>query len=516
MKYLAKFILFVLCSACLVQAKSPNVVLIVCDDLNDYVSGMHGHPQAQTPSLAKLAKSGALFKRAYSNNPVCAPSRASFLTGIYPHTSGNHFFNKWYKNETLNNSKTLMEFFSENGYHTLGSGKLMHDFKGDCWGEFKNKADYGPFFYDGKNKVAHPSVPKPFYDIGFVDGSFAPLGPVEESHDSKKGWIYGGWGKIKKFHYHSEEERTRTPDEQNADWAAKRLQQLANQKNDEPFFLAVGFIRPHTPLHVPQKYFDRFPLNSVQLPLIKAKDADDTHYRDLFKASVKGRRYFEALKQSYPGKDEGLRAFTQAYLASVAAADDCIGQVMDVIDSTSLKENTIVVVTSDHGWNMGEKDFLFKNSLWEESTRVPFIVRAPGVSIPGSTVEQPMSLIDLYPTLVDLCGLNGETRKNEKGASLDGFSVRELLVNPKAEKWSGPEGALMMLASAEGAKQKSDEEHYALRTKRWRYIRYNNGLEELYDHQKDPNEWTNLSSNPEYVQVKERLSQQMKTMLSQK
>src|SRR5210317_1331600 len=139
----------------------PNVVLIVCDDLNDYVTGFGGHPQAATPNLEALARTGVAFSSAYSNNPVCAPSRSSFLTGIYPHTSGNFFWTKWFQNPVLKNSKTIMEHFRDNGYHVAGSGKLMHHGKPDVWSEFKHPADYGPVVYDGTDRVAHPSVPLP-------------------------------------------------------------------------------------------------------------------------------------------------------------------------------------------------------------------------------------------------------------------------------------------------------------------------------------------------------------------
>ncbi|MHC4725536.1 MAG: sulfatase-like hydrolase/transferase, partial [Planctomycetota bacterium] len=139
---------------------------------------MAGHPQARTPHIARLAQSGVAFKRAYSNNPICAPSRSSFLTGIYPHTSKNLFWDKWYDNPVLKNSKTIMEHFGDNGYHVAGSGKLMHHHLASVWSEFKHKADYGPFVYDGENRVAHPSVPQPFNSIGHVDGSYAPLSDV--------------------------------------------------------------------------------------------------------------------------------------------------------------------------------------------------------------------------------------------------------------------------------------------------------------------------------------------------
>ena len=260
-----------------------------------------------------------------------------------------------------------------------------------------------------------------------------------------------------------------------------------------------------------------FPLDSVELPIIKKGDAEDTHFKDVFDEDVKGLRFYRTLGESYPDIETGLRTFTQAYLACVAAVDDCIGQVVDSIDNSPLKDNTIIILTSDHGWNMGQKDFLFKNSPWEESTRIPFVVRAPGVAQPGTVAEHPISLIDLYPTLNDLCGLQGDTRKNNKGAQLDGFSVRPFLENPTSGQWDGPEGALTMVHAQENAVQgvsKEDTEdpakqHWSLRTKRWRYIRYNNGAEELYDHDNDPHEWTNLAKNPEFEHYKTALYQQL-------
>ena len=495
----------------------PNVVLIVCDDLNDYITGIPGgagHPQAMTPNVAKLAQSGVAFRRAYSNNPVCAPSRSSFLTGIYPHTSGNLFFNKWYTNPVLKNSKTVMEHFRDNGYHVTGSGKLMHHLDAKVWSEFKHKADYGPVVYDGKERVAHPSVPLPYRSIGKIDGSFAPLSDVPYADDGnpESGWIYGGWENLVPFKYVSEDNRDLTPDERNAKWAQERIEKFAKEKTDKPFFLGVGFIRPHTPLHVPKKYFDMFPLDSIEMPVIKSNDAADTHFADVLDRDAKGLRFFRLLGESYPNTETGIKTFTQAYLACVTAVDDCIGQVVDAIDNSPFKDNTIIIVTSDHGWNMGQKDYLFKNSPWEESTRVPFVVRAPGVAKPGGVAEHPVSLIDLYPTLVDLCGLKGDTRKNKKGASLDGHSIRPFLESPKGGKWEGPEGALTMIFAGPESKNDPDKQHWTVRTKRWRYIRYNNGTEELYDHDKDPMEWTNLADSSEHAVTKASLRKKMTEM----
>lgn len=524
-RVLIAFLLSLFLAGCAAEEPRPNVILIVIDDLNDYATGIPGqtgHPQSITPNIDELARSGAAFRRAYSNNPVCAPSRSSFLTGIYPHTSKNLFWDDWATNPVLKNSKTLMEHFRDNGYHVAGSGKLMHHFHREVWDEFKYQTDYGPFVHDGEKTIAHPSVPEPYSTIGPVDGSYASLAdvPFADDGDPLSGWVYSRGWKNTPMRYASEEDRDLTPDELNAEWAAERIRAHAEEGNDEPLFLAVGFIRPHTPLHVPQKYFDMFPINSVELPTIKPGDAEDTHYSDVFDADVKGLRYFRWLEASYPEQGEGLRAFTQAYLASVAAVDENVGTIIDAIDNSSIRDNTIIVLVSDHGWTMGEKNFLFKNSPWEESTRVPFVVRAPGIAKAGGVVEQPIALIDLYPTLVDLAGLEGDTRKNENGASLDGFSVRPLLEDPQHGTWDGPEGALTLVHADENAVIDVPDEdydnpaaqHWSIRTKRWRYIRYNDGAEELYDHDNDPYEWTNLANSAERADIKEALRQQISDM----
>ncbi|OXU14390.1 sulfatase [Sedimentisphaera salicampi] len=498
------------------EKQRPNVLLIVCDDLNDYVQGMGGHPQAKTPNIEKLAKSGTLFKRAYSNNPVCAPSRASFLTGIYPQSSKNLFFNKWFKNPVLKNSKSLMKYFSENGYKTAGSGKLMHHCRPNEWNQHKYHPDYGPFVFDGENRIAHPSVPEPYSDIGAVDGSYAPLSdvPFPKDKSGEKGWIYGyPWGENKKMEYEDSEHRDPTPDERNADWAAGKIREFEKSKDSRPFMLGVGFVRPHTPFHVPKKYFDMFPVEDVKVPMIKLGDKEDTHYLDVYDDDQKGPRYFKTLGESYSSIEEGLRHFTQGYLASVAAVDDCISKVLNALEASSLRDNTIVVMTSDHGWNMGEKDYLFKNSLWEESTRVPLIVRAPGLTKPGTRAEHPVSLIDIYPTLKDLCGLKGDTRKNSKGAKLDGFSMKPFLENPKSMHWDGPEAAISMIYA--GGETGSDpmKQNWSVRTVNYRYIVYRNGAEELYDHRNDPYEWHNLAELSSSEPILNSLGRKLASML---
>ncbi|MDG2368562.1 MAG: sulfatase [Flavobacteriaceae bacterium] len=485
----------------------PNIVLIMVDDLNDYPEVFNGHPQTKTPNIKKLASSSVSFLKAYSNDPMCGPSRASMITGVYPHNSSNFWQESWLKNEVLSNTKTIMEKFKENGYNVIGSGKILHHNKKEIWSEFKHNADYGPVAYKGihergKKGIAHPDVPKPFGDIGQIDGSF---GPFKNLNNFKKdgeqlSWAYGGSRGYKEFKYNSEKDRDLTPDEINAQWAEDRLKKLAKSNDDKPFFLAVGFVRPHTPLIAPKKYFDMYPLEDIQLANILENDKDDTffHLEDQFETKDRRTRSIESyinLVKSYKDPKEGLKRFTQAYLACVSAVDDNIGQVMKVIDNSKLKDNTIVILVSDHGWTMGEKDHVYKNSLWEESTRIPMTIRAPGVSKPNSKVEHPVSLIDIYPTLLDLAGLDNKTVKNEKGKPLDGHSLKPFLENPNTEEWNGPKGALSVVYSSDKNKNNTANHHYSLRTKDWRYIIYDSGNEELYNNSSDPKEWNNLLYN---------------------
>ena len=206
---------------------------------------------------------------------------------------------------------------------------------------------------------------------------------------------------------------------------------------------------------------------------------------------------YSSLIKSFKGDRElALRKFIQAYLASVASVDDLVGEVLKAVDSSPLKENTIIVFTSDHGWGMGEKDYLYKNSLWQESTRVPLIIRAPGVTEAGGACPLPVSLVDLYPTLLDLCGLPADTRISAKGRPLDGHSLKPLLKDPREGSWDGPEAALTALYKWADYYDPAGQS-YSQRYRDWRYVRYANGKEELYHTAKDPHEWHNLVGNPE-------------------
>lgn len=498
----------------------PNVLVIMVDDLNDNIGLLKGHPQSLTPHMDMLSASGVTFAKAYTNAPMCGPSRASMFTGVYPHYSNNYFQSPWYNFEVLKNTKTMMEQFKEAGYNVMGSGKIMHHNQENIWTSFENAADYTPTPFDGEEQLPHPDVPPPFSDIGWVDGSLGPFINLEgrkSSHGKSLYWTTGN-KKIgfKPMRYTNDDDRDPTPDEVNAAWAANKIRELSDSKTKQPFFLAVGFIRPHTPLVAPQKYFDMFPLEDIQLSVIKPSDDEDTHLTAAYKGDVftltMGKKMFGAISEAYGSVEEGLKKWTQAYLACVAAVDDNVGEVLNALNTSPLKENTIVVLASDHGFHMGEKDYLYKNSLWEESTRVPLIMRVPGITKGGEKVQLPVSLIDVYPTLLDLCGISTKTTKNGLGHNLDGYSLKELIVDPSKENWKGPASALTVVFAGNDYKDDPSMQHYSIRTERYRYILYNNGMEELYDHHNDPYEWNNLEvSHPKLLT---QLRDQLKAMVA--
>ena len=482
----------------------PNVLLIMIDDLNDCIEPLGGHVQSLTPNMSKLASSGVTFKNAYTNAPMCGPSRASMITGIYPHHSRNFYQDPWFKNDVLVNSRTMMEQFKDSGYNVRGTGKILHHLIKENWTHFENPADYSPTPYDGDKRLPHPDVPAPFSDIGWVDGSLGPFINLDGRRTAEGKPLQWTTGNpkvgMKTMRYINDEDRDPTPDEVNATWAAQELKRLSSENVKEPFFLAVGFLRPHTPLVAPQKYFDMFPLDEIELSVIKSKDNNDTYLNVAYEngdvhALRFGKEMFEAIENAYGSTELGLKKWTQAYLACVAAVDENVGQVLDALESSNLIENTIVILASDHGFHMGEKDYLYKNSLWEESTRVPLIMRVPKISSAGSEVKEPISLIDIYPTMIELCSLSPNTLKNKKGHQLDGHSLTPLIANPKSKKWKGPKAALTVVYSGKKSNEDPSKQHYAIKSKKYRYILYSTGHEELYDHRKDPFEWVNLVGN---------------------
>ncbi|MBK1880438.1 sulfatase [Pelagicoccus mobilis] len=424
------------------QNDLPNILFIAVDDLNDWVVPYGGHSQTLTPNLERLADSGLRFTNAHCQAPLCGPSRASIFTGLLPSTTGLYLHvndDKVISGSQSNPAPELLtHVLQRHGYETLGAGKLLH--QGAGGGLLQ---DYG----------------------GHKD-----FGPYPEKHMNYEGERTStDWGAYP-------DRNDQMPDHAVANYAIKAL----SEKRDGPFFLGVGINRPHVPWHVPQEWFDKFDLDSIELPPYRADDWDDLPEISKIIHNAPPTPSAEWLIENGKWKEMVL-----AYLACVAYADYEIGRVLDALEASDYADNAIVILWSDHGYHLGEKNVVTKMTLWEESTRVPLLIAGPG--IPKNTVcERPVGLIDLYPTLLDYSDI-------EISDTLDGRTLRPLIEDPDA-KWEHPAITIW------------GRNNTAIRDERYRYIRYEDGSEELYDRSKDPNEFNNLASNPEYTPVKERLA----------
>jgi len=506
---------------------NPNVVLILCDDLNHYVEGMGGHPQARTPNIQRLMQKGVTFTNAHTNHPVCLPSRTSLFSGIYPHVSGALGWEGWDDSELLKSCTSMLAFLKNNGYEMYGTGKLNHSAGRHRWvwndqngrSRFAGNTNYGPVPWDGKNAgwLMHPDMKdmekliinhqeKLWKARG--EHCFGPLSDIpeykpdpEQGIPGYKGWVLSG---DEPFRYVNDDDRDLMPDELSAKYASEVL----SRQHDSPFFLGVGFIRPHTPMYAPKKYFDMFPLDQVELPPYKENDLDDCQeFKSLiFKYGFQRHELFN----QYGGVDMWKRC-VQAYLACTAFADDQVGKVLDALENGPHADDTIVIFTSDHGFHMGEKDYNFKLTNWEVSTRVPFVVVAPGITRPGTKCNKPISLIDIYPTVIDLCGLPGEPNAETNQQPLDGHSIKPFLLDPVNGTWDGPDVALTAIYSQD--EKQGQVRHFSVRSEDFRYTLYSNDAEELYDHRNDPHEWTNLAKDRNYSDVKRRLKRTLFDML---
>jgi len=495
----------------------PNVLFIICDDLNYVVQGEPGRITLPTPGIDKLKRMGIQFTNAHTNVPICAPSRASLLSGLYPQTTQFYWFDNWRDNPILKTSVSFLKHFKNNGYTVYGTGKINHNGQEDYadYTQFGPKDNFGPFPSDGnpnrKHMLEHPAMSYLFDKLKLPyrwEQTFGPLSLIPEwKPDSSKGIPgYTGWTLYgKPFKYENDENRDLMPDELSAAWASDILQ----KKSDKPFFLALGFNRPHTPLYAPQKYFDQFPLDKIELPKYLKGDTADAA-GTLANPVLYGYQRFNMLQLA--GGDLLWKKWVQAYLANVAFLDDQVSKVLDALAKSPNAKNTIIILTSDHGFHMGEKAYLYKQSGWEESTRIPFIVSVPGLTKPGICTK-PISLIDVYPTLADLCGLPANPNMQGNGYLLDGTSLRPLLKDPKKGTWNGPAVALTVISGKDhitAAKLPGIQPpHFSLRSENWRYILTDKGEEELYDHIKDPFEWKNLANDKAYATQKANLKNQL-------
>ena len=449
----------------------PNVLFIAIDDLNDWVGCLGGHPQAKTPNIDDLAKNGVLFANAHTAAPLCNPSRTALLFGKRPTTTGvvgNR--DDWRTFESLSGSESIPQFFRRHGYFTAAAGKIFHANHGG-WRGALTRAEGAP--YAGRSGFGQPDAWDERFPAKAIQLPMAPLLIGTHRNGIDHHW---DWGPL-------DFKADVTEDGQISRWAVRQLQ----ARHEKPFFLGIGIYRPHDPQYSPSEYFAEHPLESVELPTILDTDLDDVP--GTAKRYLRASNNYEAMIREH----NALRSATQGYLAAVTFADAMVGRVLRALQASPYADNTIVVLFSDHGYHIGEKQKYHKSTLWEESTRVPLILAGPGVSAHGAVSWRAVSLIDIYPTLAALAGL-------DPPRDLDGESLEPLLSDPDARR------AQPALITRQG-------QHHAIRTDRWRYIRYADGSEELYDHDSDPSEWRNLASDAGHEATKRKMATEMDRLL---
>ena len=435
------FFLVTLCGLSLGLAsgvsEKPNILFIAIDDQNDWIGALKGHPQARTPNIDRLAQRGTLFTNAHCQSPLCNPSRTSLMTGLRPSTTGVYGLAPWFR--TLPEYQDLIslpQYLQRHGYHTYSTGKIYHG------GNGRRKTDrefqvLGPPAGVGvrpKTKlVATPSNHK------LMDWGVFP-----HKDEDKGDWKVAAWG-IEKL----------------------------KAKPEEPFFLSVGFFLPHVPCYATQKWFDLHPEESLILPPILRNDRVDTPRFSWY-------LHWQLPEPRLKFMEEAgeLKNFVRSYLACTSFIDSLIGDLLEALEASGRADNTLVVLWSDHGYHLGEKEITGKNTLWDRSTRVPLVFAGPGVAA-GGRCSQPVELLDIYPTLIDLCGLPAHN-------PLEGHSLMPQLRDAQAER---PWPAITT----------HNHDNHGIRTEDWRYIRYADGSEELYDMRKDPNEWRNLADDTHYA-----------------
>lgn len=464
-------------------AGKPNVLFIVIDDLNDWVGFLEGHPQVQTPNMDRLAMRGMVFANAHCAAPLCGPSRAAIFSGQQPFHTGIYTngpnIRKLHPNKVL-----LPQYFAGHGYRTFGTGKLLHHRSPELydehfgteqrWSPFANRRDVAYLPDDLARKRNDPRHTVRLGDreivlpLNRMPSDRNPAGPGAESFD---------WGPF-------DVEDDEMGDGKITTWAIQQLQ----HESDKPFFLGVGYYRPHIPLWAPRKYFHRYPEQSIILPKVLKTDLND----------LGGIARKWAIEPVTAGAHRTVmehkqwKAAVAAYLACVSFVDAQIGRLLDALENSPHSDDTVVVLFSDHGWHLGEKQHWGKWTGWERATRVPLVIvpaRKDGSSYRTGTVcHQPVGLIDLYPTLIELCGLPARD-------DLDGESLVGSLKDPARR--TEPEVSTF------------DDKNYSVGDARWRFIRYRDGSEELYDHDADPHEWHNLAGDARYNDMRRMLANRL-------
>lgn len=460
----------------------PNILYVTFDDMNDWVGVLGGHPQIQTPHIDRLAERGVLFTNAHCVVPACSGSRAANWTGLNP-VNNQVYGNGQRIERTMPDAVMLPKDLENQGYVTFGTGKLFH---GNNEARF---TEYGPTYNkwwpitSKETKILKSAIqtggPYVKHYIPRL-GITLPLNKMPRDRNKGSTTIESfDWGIIDR------------PDEEFTDTLCVNYTiEKLNQKYDKPFFLGLGIYRPHQPLWVPKRFHDLYPSESVQLPEIYQGDL-----RDVPEIAQGFGRYAVTSGSHKTTVEWGQwRNAVSAYMASISYADAQLGRVLEALDASPYADNTLIVVWSDHGWHLGEKEHWGKFTGWEPSTRVPLIIVPPKNAQPqgfkpGTRTNLPVTLLDVYPTVMDVLGA-------KKRKDLDGHSLVPLLMNPNAE-WDHP----AITAIGRGT--------WSIRDSQWRFIQYFDGTRELYDLQNDPEEWRNLVQDKQFTGVVKRLSKHL-------
>ena len=422
----------------------PNFLFLPIDDLNDWIGVLGTNANVKTPHIDALAGRGMLFTNAHAQAPICSPSRASLMSGLYPHQTGlyGQIADDKLRGavQAVSSTPFLTEYLKESGYYTAGRGKLFHQ-----------------------------GAPENTFDEYFREGDFGPKPPERMKWDSKR--THTDWGPYPATDDEMYDYRT-------ARWGETWLQ----KSHAAPFFLGLGMIRPHVPWHVPQKWFDMYPLEEIELPPWRESDMDDIPAAGKALTAVPQMPTID-----WAVENNEWRPILQSYLASISFVDHCVGIALDALQASAYADNTYIILFSDHGYHLGEKSRFAKMSLWERSTRVPLIISGPGVT-PGRS-NATVGLIDLYPTIIDLARL-------PKNSENSGRSLLPLLKGGASEQIARGQRTITT---------EYGKDNIAVVNEHYRYIRYANGDEELYDLRNDPHEWTNVAGDLKYASVKETL-----------
>ena len=448
---------FVLIAATLSAKERPNVLFISVDDMNDWAGLSRGYPgKVHVPNLKRLSNLGMTFDNAYTASPVCCPSRTAVMLGKRPSTSGIYNNGQWWLPH-LPKAISLPMAFRSNGYKAMGAGKIFHHTAGFNppvqWDHFQRLVFNDDPWFRGK-KINYPWS-KPTKNPAGYPFSGMPRIPHE-----------GDWGTIPGL------DEGKYDDSKTVDYVISEL----GKPHRKPFFLACGIFRPHLPWYAPKKYFDLYPIEDIVIPDVLKDDLDDVPEEGK-KLAASRRGDFIRIKEQGKWKEA-----IQAYLACISFADAQLGRLLDAMKKSKYSNNTIIVFWSDHGWHLGEKNHWHKSTLWEEATRIPFIMSVPGITEGGTDCKRPIDTLCIYPTLLELC-------KIKPANELDGVSIVPLLKNPEIP-WDIP------------AVSEFGRGQCTVRSERYRYIRYSDGTSELYDHSRDPKEWNNLSGEKYHDVIK--------------